>query len=64
MAWFLTQLDGRDAAKLKLTEKEAWAMWKEGFKFSIFDPEQDEYRLSVPYRIAENRGKGTLAISQ
>lgn len=64
MAWFLTKIDGRDSGKLRLTEAEAWAMWREGFRFAEFNPESDEYRLSRPYAVAENRDKGTLAISQ
>ena len=34
--------------KLRLTEAEAWAMWREGFRFAEFNPESDEYRLSRP----------------
>ena len=64
MAWFLTKSEGRDPAQLALTEKEAWAMWREGFRFAEFNPETDCYRLSAPYKVALNIDKGTLAIFQ
>lgn len=64
MAWFLTEAKGRDPAKLQLTEAEAWAMWKEGFRFGEFNPEEEVYRLTAPYKIAVNLDRGTWGIYQ
>ncbi|WP_156461166.1 hypothetical protein [Devosia sp. Root436] len=48
MAWFLTEAKGRVPEKLALTEADAWAIWREGFRFAEFNLETDCYRLSVP----------------
>ena len=64
MATFTTQLGERDLNKLKLPEKEAWEMLREGFRFSMFDPTTDDYRLSAPYRLLNNIDKDTLTLEQ
>ncbi len=64
MAEYTTHLHGRDPRKLRLTEEEAWAMWAAGFKFSIFDPIGDDYRLSIPWKTLIFVGKDTVTLQQ
>lgn len=64
MAEYTTLLQGRDPRKLKLTEEEAWDMWAAGFRFSIFDPTNDDYRLSIPWKTLIMVGKDIVTLQQ
>ena len=64
MPSFTTELKGRNPDKLKLSEEEAWNMLNAGFRFSLFDPTTDDYRLSSPYRLAHNLTRGTITLEQ
>lgn len=64
MAEYTTTLEKRDPAKLRLTEKEAFEMLNKGFRFSIFDPQAEDYRISIPYRMLQNLDRGTVTLMQ
>ncbi len=38
--------------------------WTRGFRFSIFQPPEDTFRLSIPYQVAEDREHDTLTFMQ
>jgi hypothetical protein len=40
------------------------ALMQKGFRFSIYHPEGDEFRLSLPLQTIEDRDRGTLTIEQ
>ena len=44
-------LAGRDPVWPQFTYNEAMAMHALGFRFSIFDTDRGEYRLSIPYSV-------------
>lgn len=44
-------LDGRDSVWPQLSAAEARDMLELGFRFSIFDDFNGEYRLSIPYSV-------------
>ena len=46
------------------TPEEAEELRAKGFRFSIFRPEEDEFRLSLPMQTIEDRVHGTLTIEQ
>lgn len=48
----------------KFTAEEAAELRAKGFRFSIYRPEEDEYRLSLPLQTIEDRVHGTLTIEQ
>jgi hypothetical protein len=64
MLTFTVPAAGRDPRKPKLSLSEASQMAEAGFKFSIFDPAQDEYNVSWPYQLAEDRTHHTLTLMQ
>lgn len=64
MLTYTTTLNKRDVDKLQLTDEEAEDLAAAGFRFSIFNPERREYRLSAPYKILHALEKGTLTIMQ
>lgn len=64
MPSFTTDLKGREPHQLKLSEKEAWDMYNRGFRFSIFDPIEEEHRPSLPYRLLQNLTRDTITIEQ
>ena len=55
---------GPPAKHPKFTQEEAEALRLKGFRFSIYRPEEDEFRLSLPLQTIEDRGNGTLTIEQ
>ncbi len=57
-------LNGRPTRHPKFTPEEAEALRQKGFRFSIYRPEEGEYRLSLPLQTIEDRGEGTLTIEQ
>jgi hypothetical protein len=60
------QLNGRDPelARIRFTFEEASAMLDKGFRFSVFHPPEELYRLSIPYRIWDDRDHGTVTFMQ
>lgn len=48
----------------KFTAEEAAELREKGFRFSIYRPEEDEFRLSLPLQTIEDRVHGTLTIEQ
>ncbi len=51
MATFKTRLNGRKGPKIEPTLDEAEAMHGQGFRFSIYRPEQGEVQLSRPVNL-------------
>lgn len=64
MKTFTVPAAGRDPRKPKLSLAEASQMAEAGFRFSIFQPATDEYAISIPYQLAEDRVHGTLTFMQ
>ena len=64
MPTFTLDRKERDFRKPKLDLAEASQMASLGFRFSIFNPEGNEFQISVPYRIADDRERGTLTFMQ
>ena len=64
MPKFTVPAAGRDPLKPKLNLAEASQMAEAGFKFAIFDPEQNEFNISRPYRLAQDMTHGTLTFLQ
>ena len=64
MLTYTPPLNKRDVDKLQLTDEEAVDLAAAGFRFSIFNPERREYRLSAPYKILHALEKDTLTIMQ
>jgi hypothetical protein len=48
----------------KFTAEEAAELREKGFRFSIYRPDEDEFRLSLPLQTIEDREHGTLTIEQ
>lgn len=48
----------------KFTPEEAAELRDKGFRFSIYRPEEDEFRLSLPLQTIEDRVHGTITIEQ
>lgn len=48
MATFKTTLNGRKGPKIEPTMDEAVAMHEQGFRFSIYRPEEGQVQLSRP----------------
>ncbi|HEU5019655.1 MAG TPA: hypothetical protein VFT69_16980 [Pseudolabrys sp.] len=61
---FTIDLRGRAASRPTLTYDEAEAMRRLGFRFSIFEPGQNEFALSIPYATAWNIDRGRLTFRQ
>ncbi|MET3900477.1 hypothetical protein ABIB57_004443 [Devosia sp. UYZn731] len=61
---FTTDLKDHDTAKFRLTEQEAWEMQRVGFRFSIFNPLDQDYRISIPFRLLHNLDRGTVTLQQ
>ncbi|MBN9316404.1 MAG: hypothetical protein J0I99_11735 [Devosia sp.] len=57
-------LNGRTTRHPKFTQEEAETLRVKGFRFSIYRPEEDEFRLSLPLQTIEDRVHGTLTIEQ
>ena len=57
-------LNGRTTRHPKFTVDEVEALLRKGFRFSIYHPEGDEFRLSLPLQTIEDRERGTLTIEQ
>lgn len=65
MATYTTLVRDRDAERPELTrEEEAEEMAALGFRFAEFEPEEGRFRLSLPYKTAENLDRGTLTFMQ
>lgn len=64
MAKYTIEQKGRGLDKLKLDEAEAWAMLREGFRFSEFNPTTDTYTLSIPYSLGHSLGRPLIFIEQ
>lgn len=58
------ELKGRTTRHPKFTPSEVEALVHKGFRFSIYRPEEDEFRLSLPLQTIEDRDRGTLTIEQ
>jgi hypothetical protein len=46
------------------TAAEAAELREKGFRFSIYRPDEDEFRLSLPLQTIEDREHGTITIEQ
>ncbi|MDC9825605.1 hypothetical protein PRN20_17870 [Devosia sp. ZB163] len=57
-------LNGRTTRHPRFTPEEAETLRAKGFRFSIYRPEEDEFRLSLPLQTIEDRAHGTLTIEQ
>ena len=57
-------LNGRATRHPKFTLEEVEELLRKGFRFSIYHPEGDEFRLSLPLQTIEDRDRGTLTIEQ
>lgn len=64
MIRFTLELAGRNPDKPKLTADEAAEMVTIGFRFAEYDPDGERFRLSLPYRTAQNLERDTLTIMQ
>lgn len=64
MLTFTTELAGRDPDKPRLTPSEAEKMVTLGFRFAEYDVESERFRLSLPYRMAQNLDRDTLTFMQ
>lgn len=64
MRTYTTTLNKRDPDRLQLTDEEAEDLETAGFRFSIFNPESREYRLSPPYKILYAIDRGTVTLMQ
>jgi hypothetical protein len=60
----LDRSTGRASRWPKFTPEEAAELREKGFRFSIYRPEEDEFRLSLPLQTIEDRVHGTLTIEQ
>jgi hypothetical protein len=58
------ELDGRNPDKVKIRRAEADEMARKGFRFSIFDPGLEEFRLTIPYQTARTAEAHTLTFMQ
>jgi hypothetical protein len=58
------ELEGRSPDKVKIRREEAEAMAAKGFRFSIFDPGAQEFRLTIPYQTARTVEGNTLTFMQ
>ncbi len=57
-------LKGRTTRHPKFTHEEAETLLQKGFRFAIYHPEGEEFRLSLPLQTIEDREHGTLTIEQ
>lgn len=57
-------LNGRTTRHTKFTQDEVEALLQKGFRFAIYHPAGDEFRLSLPLQTIEDRLHGTLTIEQ
>lgn len=57
-------LDGRDSRNPKLTYEEANEMLAKGFRFSIYRPQEDLFRVSIPYQTVRDGEGKTLTFMQ
>jgi hypothetical protein len=57
-------LNNRTGRHPRLTAEEAAELAERGFRFSIFRPAEEEFRLSLPLQTIEDRVHGTLTIEQ
>ncbi|UXN69891.1 hypothetical protein N8A98_22230 [Devosia neptuniae] len=64
MRTYMTMLGKRDPNNLELTKEEAADLMAAGFRFAEYSEEGGKFRLSAPYRIAQNLDRGTLTIMQ
>ena len=64
MLTYTIALGARSADAPKLSDSEADAMARLGFRFAEFRPETGEYRLSPSYRTLQNFDRGTLTFQQ
>ena len=64
MLTYTIALGDRSADAPKLSDSEADAMARLGFRFAEFRPETGEYRLSPSYRTLQNFDRGTLTFQQ
>lgn len=64
MRTYTTVLGKRDLQQLELTREEARDLEAAGFRFAEYSEEASRFRLSAPYKIAQNLDRGTLTIMQ
>ena len=60
----LARTAGNPSRWPKFTPEEAAELRAKGFRFSIYRPEEDEFRLSLPLQTIEDRVHGTITIEQ
>jgi hypothetical protein len=54
----------RELQTMHFSADEAQQMLEKGFRFGIYQPTQNEYRLAAPYRVAINIDRDTLTFTQ
>ncbi|UJW85110.1 hypothetical protein [Devosia sp. SL43] len=64
MLTYSTVLGKRDLRTLELTKEEAADLLAAGFRFAEYGEEGRRFRLSAPYRVAQNLDRGVLTIMQ
>ena len=64
MPSYTVRLEKREPAKFKPTKDEAAEMLAAGIRFAEYNEAQGQFRISIPYRTAENIDRGTLTIMQ
>jgi hypothetical protein len=64
MVSFAVKLEGRDPTKPRLRREEAVEMAALGFRFAEFDEQTERFRLSLPYKTAQNLERGVLTFMQ
>ena len=64
MPSYTVRLEKRDPIAFKPTKDEATAMLAAGFRFAEYNEDVGQFRISIPYRTAENIDRGTLTIMQ
>jgi len=62
--YYTILLNGRTPDRPRLTPAEAEAMLVAGFRFSIFDPGQGEFNVSMPYAVSWSMDQDTVTFMQ
>jgi hypothetical protein len=64
MVMHTVALEGRDPDRPHITPEEAREMAVKGFRFAEFDEAAECFKLSIPYKTAQNLERETLTFMQ
>lgn len=64
MPEFTVPRQNRESHTIRLSYEEACAMLEAGFRFGTFRPQEDLFRLSIPYQVVTDTGQDTFTFSQ